>query len=62
MLRQRLVTAGLLVPIFLWVIYQGGWIYNIVVLVLLSVAVWEFVEIAAKVSLSPSRVISLMSL
>ena len=62
MLRQRLVTAGLLVPLFLWVIYQGGWIYNIVVLVLLSVAVWEFVEIAAKVSLSPSRVISLLSL
>jgi phosphatidate cytidylyltransferase len=62
MLRQRLVTAGLLVPIFLWVIYQGGWIYNIVVIVLLTVAVWEFVEIAAKVSLSPSRVISLLSL
>ena len=62
MLRQRLITAGLLVPIFLWIIYQGGWIYNVVVLVLLTVALWEFVEIAAKVSLRPSRVISLLSL
>ncbi|MBS59915.1 MAG: hypothetical protein CL606_01160 [Anaerolineaceae bacterium] len=62
MLRERLVTAGLLVPIFLWVIYQGGWIYNVVVFVLLTIAVWEFFEIAAKVSLSPSRVIGLLSM
>ena len=62
MLRERLVTAGLLVPIFLWVIYQGGWVYNVVVFVLLTIAVWEFFEIAAKVSLRPSRVISLLSM
>ena len=62
MLRERLVTAGLLVPIFLWVIYQGGWIYNVVVLVLLTVAIWEFCEIATKASLRPSRAISLLSM
>ena len=62
MLRERLVTAGLLVPIFLWVIYQGGWIYNVVVLVLLTVAIWEFCEIATRASLRPSRAISLLSM
>ena len=62
MLRERLVTAGLLVPIFLRVIYQGGWIYNVVVLVLLTVAIWEFCEIGAKASLRPSRAISLLSM
>ena len=62
MLRERLVTAGLLVPIFLWVIYQGGWIYNVVVFVLLTVAIWEFCEIGAKASLRPSRAISLLSM
>ncbi len=62
MLRQRIATAGVLVPIFIWVIYHGGWIYNAVVIALLTVAVWEFVEIAGKVPLRPSRVISLLSL
>ena len=62
MLRHRIATAGVLVPIFLWVIYYGGWIYNAVVLTLLTVALWEFVEIAGKVSLRSSRLISLLSL
>ena len=62
MLRHRIATAGVLVPIFLWVIYYGGWIYNAVVLALLTVALWEFVEIAGKVSLRSSRLISLLSL
>lgn len=62
MLRHRIATAGVLVPIFLWVIYRGGWIYNAVMLVLLTVAIWEFVEIAGKASLRPSKVISLLSL
>ncbi|MDP6793598.1 MAG: phosphatidate cytidylyltransferase [Anaerolineales bacterium] len=59
MLRQRLITAALLVPVFLWVIYVGGWLYSAVVLALLSIGAWEFKRIAAVANVRLSTWISI---
>ena len=58
MLRQRLITAAFLVPVFLWVIHMGGWLYSAVVIVLLSIGAWEFTRIAAVADTYPSTWIS----
>ena len=54
MLRRRLLTATLLVPVFLWVIHLGGWLYSAVVLVLLAIGAWEFTRIAEIADVRPS--------
>ncbi len=59
MLRHRLLTATLLVPVFLWVIHLGGWLYSAVVLVLLAIGAWEFTRIAAIADVRPSTWISI---
>jgi len=59
MLRQRLITAALLAPVFLWVIYLGGWLYSAVVLALLSIGAWELTRIAALADARPSTWISI---
>jgi phosphatidate cytidylyltransferase len=58
-LRQRLITAALLVPVFLWVIHRGGWLYIAVVLALLTVGALEFTRISALMELRPSIWISI---
>ncbi len=59
MLRQRLTTAALLVPVFLWVIHRGGWLYGVVVLVLLTIGAWEFTRIATVAGTRPSASVSI---
>ena len=62
MLKKRLLTASVLIPIFLWIINYGSWVYTFTVLILLSLAVIEFANIAQKISLRPSLIISLLGL
>ena len=59
MLHQRLITAALLVPVFLWVTHRGGWLYGVVVLVLLTIGAWEFTRIAAVAGARPSAWVSI---
>jgi phosphatidate cytidylyltransferase len=58
MLRQRLFTAALLVPVFLWVVYIGGWLYSLVLLALLSIGTWEFARMAAVADVRSSMWVS----
>jgi len=50
MLAQRLLTAAVGIPIVLGVIYVGGWLFTIVLAVILAIAAIEFVHMAQQES------------
>lgn len=54
MLRQRLVTAIVMVPTLVYVISQGGTLYFAVVLMLLTIAAWEYTRLAIAAHTQPA--------
>ncbi len=54
MLTQRLVVTIILLPAGVLVIHLGGWVYAVVVAVLLSLAAWEFGGLFRVEGLQPS--------
>lgn len=54
MLRQRVIVAILLLPILIWVIVQGGWIYVLVVAAVLAEAAAEYGLLFRRSNLTPS--------
>ena len=58
MLRQRLLIAVVLVPVFLWVVQLGGWFYIGLVMVMLTICTWEFRRIARLADIRQSMWIS----
>lgn len=57
MLRQRVLVVVVLLPVGLWAIYWGGWLYALVVGILLGLASWEFGGLFAQAGLQPARVL-----
>lgn len=55
MLRQRLITAIILVPALVYVIRQGGIVYFGVVVVLLTIAAFEYTQLACRANTQPTR-------
>ena len=58
MLRQRLLIAAILVPVFLWVIQLGGWLYIGLVMAMLTIGTWEFKRISGVADVRHSTWIS----
>lgn len=57
MLRQRVLVVVVLLPLGLWAIYRGGWVYALVVGILLGLATWEFGGLFAQAGVQPARVL-----
>jgi phosphatidate cytidylyltransferase len=54
MLRQRTIVAAILTPLALALIYFGGYIYLIAIILLLLIAAWEYIKLLEKVKLNPA--------
>lgn len=57
MLRERLQVSILLVPAIVGVVALGGWIYALVISVVLGVAAWEFWRMFQQGGYYPSKII-----
>ena len=55
MMRQRLITSIIMVPALVYVIRQGGVLYTVAVVALLTIAAWEYTELASKANTRPPR-------
>lgn len=51
---QRTIVAAILTPLAVAVIYFGGVVYAITIILLLAVAAWEYCRLLKKVELGPS--------
>ena len=54
-MRQRLITSIIMVPALVYVIRQGGVLYTVAVVALLTIAAWEYTELASKANTRPTR-------
>jgi phosphatidate cytidylyltransferase len=54
MLRQRVIITVLFLPILIWLIARGGWLYVAVVALVLGLAAYEFGQLFRRVNLKPS--------
>jgi phosphatidate cytidylyltransferase len=54
MLRQRLLVSAILIPLAVIAIYFGGYIYQILIIVLLMIAAWEYHKLLNKMELEPA--------
>ena len=57
MLAKRLLVAILLIPIGIFVITQGGWVFGIFVTIMLGVASWEYWNLFRTSGFHPSSVL-----
>jgi phosphatidate cytidylyltransferase len=54
MLRQRILVVVILLPIGLVAIYLGGWVYTLMITVILGAAGWEFAQLFKSGGLKPA--------
>src|SRR5512135_3217752 len=54
MFVTRLIVGILLIPLVLFVIWAGGWIYAIAIALILGVAAWEFWRMVQRGGFKPS--------
>jgi len=54
MLRQRVIISVLFLPILIWLIVRGGWLYVSVVALVLGLAASEFGQLFRRADLRPS--------
>ena len=54
MLRTRVLSALVLIPITAVVVYLGGWWFTAVVLIIAGLAAYEFYALLAKANLAPN--------
>lgn len=54
MLRERVIVAIVLVPLFVWVINIGGWVFVFAIAIILALAAWEYGHIY-RPDFAPSR-------
>lgn len=59
-LFRRLVVTIIIVPLALLVIYFGGYIYQAVIILLLSLAAWEYNSLLQKVKLQPALPLAIL--
>ena len=57
MLSTRLLVAVLLLPVGIAAIYAGGWIFVSVILLILSIAAWEYVHLFLACGLQPAGIL-----
>jgi phosphatidate cytidylyltransferase len=54
MLRDRILVAVVLIPIFAWIISSGGWAFSLSVAAILALAAWEYGLLIRKAGFDPS--------
>lgn len=54
MLRERVLVAIILIPLFAWVIILGGWAFTLAITMILAIAAWEFGLLFRKSGFAPS--------
>jgi phosphatidate cytidylyltransferase len=54
MLRERVLVAIVLIPLFAGIIYLGGWVFTLAIALILALAAWEFGLLFRKSEFSPS--------
>ena len=59
MFRQRIIVTAILIPLAVFVIYFGGYIYQLTIITLLIVAAWEYIKLLRKIELNPAALIVL---
>lgn len=59
-LFRRLVVTLIIVPLALLVIYFGGYIYQAVIILLLSLSAWEYASLLRKVNLQPALPLAIL--
>ena len=59
-LLQRLLSAAVLLPIVLFLLFKGGWWFFVPVLVLLTVATWEYVRMLRQLAYQASYAFPLL--
>lgn len=57
MLKQRILVVITLIPIGIVLIFAGGWVYNIAVILILAGAAWEFGQIFKHGGYHPAELI-----
>lgn len=59
MMGQRTLVAAILLPLAVGAIYLGGYVYQAVIIFLLSVAAWEYSRLLRKIGLRPSLLLTI---
>lgn len=54
MFRQRIVVTAIIIPLAIFVIYSGSYIYQITIITLLAIAAWEYIKLLKKIELNPA--------
>ena len=54
MFRQRIVVTAIIIPLAIFVIYFGSYIYQITIITLLAIAAWEYIKLLKKIELNPA--------
>lgn len=50
----RTLVAAILTPLAVYVIHQGGWIYQAFILILLVIAAWEYLRLLNRIEFQPA--------
>jgi phosphatidate cytidylyltransferase len=58
-LLKRVIVALIAIPLAIFIIFLGGWIFNIVVLGITLVTLWEYYKIAEKKQAFPNKYIGM---
>lgn len=58
-LLKRVIVALIAIPIAIFIIFLGGWIFNIVVLGITIITLWEYYKIAEKKQAFPNKFIGI---
>lgn len=61
MLRDRILVAVFLIPIFAWIIATGGWAFSLSITIILALAAWEYGLLIRKAGLEPSPTLLALS-
>jgi phosphatidate cytidylyltransferase len=60
MLRTRVLVAAILLPVGLFIIYQGDWIFAAFVALILAIAAWEYSRIFQVSGYQPATIIVIL--
>lgn len=60
MLRTRVLVAAVLLPIGLFIIYQGDWFFAVFVALILAIAAWEYSHIFQVSGFQPATIIAII--
>lgn len=61
MLRDRILVAIVLIPIFAWIISTGGWAFSLSITIILALAAWEYGLLIRKAGFEPSPILMTLS-